>query len=82
MFAVYNPDGTTGRCDAQCYDAGRVECNCVCGGANHGAGEARAIENARAHGERWAAEIAARVGVAVRAAVMGESSEQAGIIWE
>lgn len=34
-----------GRCDAKCYDAQGVECECVCGGMNHGAGIAGAIEN-------------------------------------
>ena len=27
-----------GRCDAKCYDAQGPECDCVCGGMNHGAG--------------------------------------------
>jgi hypothetical protein len=27
-----------GRCDAKCYDAQGPDCDCVCGGMNHGAG--------------------------------------------
>lgn len=26
------------RCDEKCYDAAGAECNCICGGANHGVG--------------------------------------------
>jgi len=38
------PEGRS--CDAKCYNAtpGR-ECTCICGGANHGAGLAKAIDN-------------------------------------
>ena len=34
-----------GRCDAKCYDAQGCECDCVCGGMNHGAGAKGAWEN-------------------------------------
>ena len=81
LVSVYNSDGCVGRCDAQCYDAKHLDCDCVCGGANHGKGEAAAMENARAHGKRWAAEIAERSGVSVRAVVMGDSADQMGIVW-
>lgn len=37
-----------GRCDARCYDAETDRCHCICGGANHGAGLRRAVENNRA----------------------------------
>ena len=36
------------RCDARCYHARGGHCDCVCGGANHGVGLARAVENTRA----------------------------------
>ena len=35
------------RCDARCYNATGPDCDCVCGGMNHGAGEERATENTR-----------------------------------
>lgn len=35
------------RCDAKCYDAKAPECDCLCGGKNHGAGLRQALENAR-----------------------------------
>jgi hypothetical protein len=40
-----NSSGETGRCDAKCYDAKHIDCNCCCGGRNHGVGVNKAIEN-------------------------------------
>ncbi len=34
-----------GRCDARCYDAMHDDCECICGGLNHGVGYKRAVEN-------------------------------------
>lgn len=48
LIALYTSEGCVGRCDAKCYDATEPSCNCICGGKNHGAGKARAIENTRA----------------------------------
>ena len=45
IYAVYNSDGCVGRCDARCYDAKGPDCNCICGGANHGVGEKIARED-------------------------------------
>ena len=55
MLAVYlRPGRCVGVCDARCYNAlqpsrlrepRRNACKCICGGANHGMGEARAIQN-------------------------------------
>jgi hypothetical protein len=39
LIAVYNSDGCAGRCDSRCYDAEWDECDCICGGRNHGAGK-------------------------------------------
>jgi len=33
-----------GRCDANCYDARTPECDCICGGKNHGVGFGKALE--------------------------------------
>lgn len=33
------------RCDARCHDAKESECNCCCGGMNHGAGLKQATQN-------------------------------------
>ena len=37
-------------CNAICYDATKEECNCICGGINHGKGFEKAHQNvAEAH---------------------------------
>jgi hypothetical protein len=48
LIAVYNSDGCVGRCDAKCYEAADPDCDCICGGRNHGVGRARAVENTAA----------------------------------
>ena len=53
LIAVYNSDGCVGRCDANCYEAKHPDCDCVCGGANHGAGYKRAVENVTQMAETW-----------------------------
>lgn len=45
VLAVYNSDGCVGRCDANCHDAKSAECDCICGGKNHGKGLEQAVEN-------------------------------------
>lgn len=47
MTLIYqsNSDGCTGKCDANCYNATGPECDCICGGANHGVGLKKAQEN-------------------------------------
>ena len=47
LIAVYNSSGCIGRCDAKCHDAAHPDCDCVCGGANHGVGLKQAISNTR-----------------------------------
>ena len=44
LIAVYNSEGCVGRCDARCYDAAQLECDCICGGRNHGQGLRQAQE--------------------------------------
>lgn len=53
LIAVYNSDGCVGRCDARCYEAAEEECDCICGGRNHGAGQERALGNTRELAESW-----------------------------
>jgi hypothetical protein len=38
-------DGKTRRCDAKCYNAKGVKCQCICGGRGHGAGLNDAIDH-------------------------------------
>jgi len=38
-------DGNERRCDAKCYGAGGPDCDCLCGGINHGKGLQAALDN-------------------------------------
>jgi predicted RNase H-like HicB family nuclease len=53
LIAVYNSEGCQGRCDAKCYDAAEPDCDCICGGRNHGAGKEQALDNTRELAESW-----------------------------
>jgi hypothetical protein len=48
LIYVGNSEGCVGRCDAKCYEATEPECQCICGGRNHGVGLQRAQENTAA----------------------------------
>ncbi|MCI0575719.1 MAG: hypothetical protein L0331_05865 [Chloroflexi bacterium] len=58
LVAVYNSEGLVGRCDAKCYEAKHAGCVCVCGGANHGAGLNKAMDNTREMAQEWIEEYA------------------------
>lgn len=66
LLAVYEGGRCVRRCDARCYGARGSHCECCCGGANHGAGRSRAIENALRSG-------------AGRSGAVSTSAELAGI---
>jgi hypothetical protein len=53
LIAVYTSEGCVGRCDARCYNAHTADCDCICGGANHGAGFDRAVDNTCTMFEEW-----------------------------
>jgi predicted short-subunit dehydrogenase-like oxidoreductase (DUF2520 family) len=53
LIAVYTSQGCVGRCDARCYGAVEPECECICCGANHGVGFARAAQNTLLYAQRW-----------------------------
>ena len=53
LIAVYNSGGCVGRCDARCHEATLPECDCICGGKNHGMGARQAWENTRMMAESW-----------------------------
>lgn len=53
LIAVHNSEGCVGRCDARCYDAAEPDCDCICGGRNHGAGKEQALGNTRELAESW-----------------------------
>jgi hypothetical protein len=53
LIEVRNSRGLVGRCDAKCYEAEHPHCDCICGGANHGAGLAQATSNTRELAQEW-----------------------------
>lgn len=48
LISTHNSSGSTGRCDAKCYNAEHPHCECCCGGVNHGVGLRQAIHNTEA----------------------------------
>ena len=67
LLRVTTSDGTR-RCDARCYNAKRPNCDCICGGRNHGVGREQAHENMRA----LVADLAERAGDRALAAWLSE----------
>lgn len=57
VIRIRNTDGTLGECSAKCYDADIARCRCICGGRNHGVGEAQALANARELAQSWNCEV-------------------------
>jgi len=53
LIAAYNSEGCIGRCDAKCYNAERPDCDCICGGMNHGVGRQKAMNNTTKLAETW-----------------------------
>lgn len=53
LIAAYNSEGCIGRCDAKCYNAKHPDCDCICGGRNHGVGRQKAEQNTRELFEAW-----------------------------
>lgn len=72
LISQKTSSGRTRTCSARCYNARKPKCVCICGGANHGIGLQKAVENA----EQTAQEIAQRArvnGVQVRLPVIKEA---------
>jgi predicted RNase H-like HicB family nuclease len=63
LIAVYNSSGCVGRCDAKCYNAQSPECDCICGGMNHGAGIDKAVTNTREMVDDWVEDYAKEKGL-------------------
>lgn len=79
LIAVYNSEGYVGRCDAKCYEATTLVCDCICRGRNHGAGQQKAIENMREMAEHWLGEYAQRKGLTDFKSEVGELVHQLGL---
>jgi hypothetical protein len=60
LLAVYNSEGLVGRCDAKCYEAIHPECECICGGHNHGKGKEQAVLNTAKLADQWLEECQSR----------------------
>lgn len=56
LIEIRTAAGVIGRCDAKCYDGAHDKCDCICGGANHGVGVNRAIQQTAAHAKQWVEE--------------------------
>ena len=56
LIAFYNSEGCMGRCDAHCYEAKHPQCDCICGGANHGRGLQQAQDNTKQLAQHWVDE--------------------------
>lgn len=77
LIAVYNSEGCQGRCDARCYEASTPDCDCICGGRNHGAGLQRAQGNTHELAEEWLKEYERRTGLTFSVAeVFGANAAQ------
>jgi hypothetical protein len=76
LIVVYTSAGCIGRCDARCYEAQEPHCECICGGANHGAGLQHATENTRQYAEVMIETYAGAKGLAAFRAELGPVVEQ------
>lgn len=45
VISYSNSAGEHRRCDANCHDASKQDCSCICGGMNHGGGLQQAVAN-------------------------------------
>lgn len=56
LISAHNSEGCYGRCDAKCYKAVHPNCDCICGGMNHGVGIQKAMENTEELADSWIEE--------------------------
>jgi len=76
LIAVYTSDGCEGRYDAKRYNAKEPHCDCICGGANHGAGLAQATDNTRRYVEAWLEKYAGERNLTEYRGELGQAVEQ------
>jgi hypothetical protein len=76
LIAVYNSEGCVGRCDAKCYEAKEPACDCICRGANHGAGLTKAMENTRELADEWLEAYEEKTGLNIRERLEGAPPPQ------
>jgi hypothetical protein len=65
---IYASDGDQciGKCDATCYNATGPDCDCICGGRNHGVGLKQATENTREYAEEWMEKYSAEKKISIK----------------
>jgi hypothetical protein len=63
LLAIYVGRHCIGRCDAKCYDSTGADCDCICGGINHGSGKEQAVSNTREQAEEWIPRYAKEKGL-------------------
>jgi hypothetical protein len=77
LIAVYHHGRCVARCDANCYNATRPACRCICRGRNHGVGFNQATENVRREIERIERDITdAEPDLTVRPSVLIDRTPQ------
>jgi len=57
LITFQTGDGHKRQCTAKCYCAKGPQCDCICGGMNHGAGPQRAAQNTTNLSEDWVNQI-------------------------
>lgn len=63
LIYASNGDKCIGKCDANCYNATSPECDCICGGRNHGVGLKQAQDNTRKYADEWIERYAKEKGI-------------------
>jgi hypothetical protein len=76
LIAVYTSEDCIGRCDAKCYTTTEPACDCICDGANHGAGLAQALDHTRLHAEVMIEKYVGVKGLQAFRAEVGEEVQQ------
>jgi hypothetical protein len=79
LIAVYISEGCIGRCNVKCYAATEPACECICGGANHGAGLAVAIDNTWMYAEAMLEKYAGAHDLQEYRGEIGEAVQQLGL---
>lgn len=63
LIYASNGEQCIGKCDANCYNATHQDCDCVCGGKNHGVGYKKAVENTIKYADEWIEKYAKHKGL-------------------
>lgn len=53
IYQIDDKGRVIGRCDARCYNAITTQCDCICGGVNHGIGYRLALAETKLRMEEF-----------------------------